>query len=196
MTTAGPSHPLGDNTFHPDSADGPTVHVLIAFASRRGGTAGLADMIGDELREAGCETVVSPADGIYELAGFDAVIIAGALYANRWPRAARRFVRHYTTQLRALPTWLVSSGPLDDSALRTDIPPTAQVADLARRIGARGHVTFGGRLAAHPRGLLARSMAKTRAGDWRDRAHVRRWVHSVLVDLGAATDHHGHRGMV
>ena len=40
------------------------MRVLIAFGSKRGGTAGLADMIGDELREAGCETVVSPATGI------------------------------------------------------------------------------------------------------------------------------------
>lgn len=39
------------------------MRVLIAFGSKRGGTAGLADMIGEALREAGCETVVCPARG-------------------------------------------------------------------------------------------------------------------------------------
>ena len=69
------------------------MRVLIAFGSKCGGTAGLADMIGDALREAGFETVVSPATGIYDLTDFDAVVVVGALYANRWHRDARRFVR-------------------------------------------------------------------------------------------------------
>ena len=129
------------------------MRVLIAFGSKRGGTAGLADMNGDALRAAGCETVVSPATGIYDLTEFDAVIVASALYANRWHRDARRFVQRNTAALCRLPVWLVSSGPLDDSAEQRDIPPTTQVAKLANRIGARGHVTFGGRLSPDARGL-------------------------------------------
>jgi menaquinone-dependent protoporphyrinogen oxidase len=159
------------------------MRVLIAFGSKRGGTAGLADMIGDALREAGCETIVSPADGIYDLTEFDAVVVASALYANRWHRDARRFVKRNTAALRELPVWLVSSGPLDDSAEREDIPPTKQVAKLASRIGARGHVTFGGRLSAQASGFPASAMAKTHAGDWRDPAHIRSWAESVVAAL-------------
>ena len=80
------------------------------------------------------------------LEGIDTVAGAGALYANRWHRDARRFVRRNTAALRELPVWLVSSGPLSDSAEHQEIPPTRQVAKLAKRVGARGHVTFGGRL--------------------------------------------------
>lgn len=164
------------------------MRVLIAFGSQRGGTAGLADMIDDALRELGCETEVSPADGIYDLAGFDAVIVASALYANRWHRDARRFVKRNTTALRQLPVWLVSSGPLDDSAEQSDIPPTKQVAKLASRIGARGHVTFGGRLSPHAAGFPASAMAKTRAGDWRDPAHVWSWAESVVAAVKSTQD--------
>jgi menaquinone-dependent protoporphyrinogen oxidase len=82
-----------------------------------------------------------------------------------------------------LPVWLVSSGPLDDSAAQQDIPPTSQVRKLAARVGARGHATFGGRLSPDAKGLLARAMAKNSAGDWRDPAHVRRWVATVVSDL-------------
>ncbi|ULP42641.2 flavodoxin domain-containing protein [Mycobacterium lentiflavum] len=159
------------------------MRVLVSFGSKRGGTAGLAAMIGEALTAAGCEVLVSPAKNVYDLIGVDAVIVAGALYANRWHRDARRFVRRNAAALRELPVWLVSSGPLDASAEDNDIPPTAQVAKLARRVGARGHVTFGGRLEPDAKGFPASAMAKKKAGDWRSPAHVRRWVASVVGEL-------------
>jgi menaquinone-dependent protoporphyrinogen oxidase len=159
------------------------MQVLVTFGSKRGGTAGLAAMISEALANAGCTTVVTPARDVRDLTGFDAVIVAGALYANRWHRHARRFVRRRTAQLRELPVWLVSSGPLDDSAEQKDIPPTSQVAKLAERVHARGHVTFGGYLSQDAKGFPASAMAKTKAGDWRDAAHVRRWVDTVVADL-------------
>lgn len=158
------------------------MRVLIAFGSKRGGTAGLSDMIGEALSEAGCEAVVSQASGIHDLTEFDAVIVVSALYANRWHRDARRFIRRHTAALREMPVWLVSSGPLDESAEQSDIPPTKQVAKLANHIGARGHVTFGGRLSPHATGFPASAMAKTHAGDWRDKNHIQRWVRSLLTE--------------
>jgi menaquinone-dependent protoporphyrinogen oxidase len=157
--------------------------VLVAFGSKRGGTAGLAAMIGDALGEAGCEATVSPADRVHDPSGFDAVIVAGALYANRWHRDAGRFVRRNAKALRDLPVWLVSTGPLDDTATQREIEPTRQVQRLLSRINARGHATFGGRLNRDARGFPASAMAKTRAGDWRDAEHVHRWVSSVVDQL-------------
>src|ERR1700756_6024124 len=120
------------------------MRILIAFGSKRGGAAGLATMIGDALTEAGHEAIVSPAKDVQVVDGVDAVVVVGALYANRWHRDARRFVHRNAAALRKLPVWLVSSGPLDDSAEHGEIPPTKQVRKLADLVGARGHVTFGG----------------------------------------------------
>jgi menaquinone-dependent protoporphyrinogen oxidase len=159
------------------------MRVLVSFGSKRGGTAGLAAMIGDALTAAGCDVVVRSAKDVGDLDGIDAVIVAGAVYAYRWHRDARRFVRRNTPALRELPVWLVSSGPLDDSAEKHDIPPTPQVAKLARRVGARGHVTFGGRLEPDAKGFPASAMAKTKAGDRRSPEHVRRWVTTVVNEL-------------
>jgi menaquinone-dependent protoporphyrinogen oxidase len=159
--------------------------ILVAYGSKRGGTAGLAAMIGDALTEAGADVSVSPARDIHSLTGFDAVVVAGALYANRWHRDARRFVRRNTAGLRMLPVWLVSSGPLDDSAAQRDIGPTSQVRKLIERAGARGHATFGGRLSPDAKGFPARAMAKTKAGDWRNPAQVRRWVAEIIEQLQA-----------
>ena len=77
------------------------MRVLIAYGSKRGGTAGLAEMIGLELSTAGIDTTVQPARAVHGLDDFDAVVIAGALYANRWhkdaveirPAERRRFAR-------------------------------------------------------------------------------------------------------
>jgi len=159
------------------------MRVLVVFGSKRGGTAGLADMIGEALTASGCQADVRPARGVRDLDGADAVIVAGALYANRWHRHARRFVRRNSERLRELPVWLVSTGPLDDSAERDDIPATKQVQKLAARVGAQGHVTFGGRLAPDAQGFPASALAKTKSGDYRDPAHVQRWVDSVVSRL-------------
>src|ERR1700757_1535723 len=78
------------------------MRVLVAFASKRGGTAGLADMISNALTEAGYEAILQPARDVRSLAGVDAVIVAGPLYAYRWHRDARRFVRRNTAALRNL----------------------------------------------------------------------------------------------
>ena len=86
--------------------------------------------------------------------------------------------------LRGLPVWLVSSGPLDDTARSRVLPPVAQVAKLVARINARGSVTFGGRLTADAEGFMARAMAKTKAGDWRDIDQVAEFSARVATDLG------------
>jgi menaquinone-dependent protoporphyrinogen oxidase len=157
--------------------------VLVAYGSKRGGTAGLADMIGGELRRAGIEADVRPAHDVGSIHDVGAVVVVGALYASRWHRDARHFTRRYASQLRTLPVWLVSSGPLDDSAVDGAIPPVRQVDALLRRIGARGHVTFGGRLEVGARGFPARAMARKLTGDWRDPDHVHRWVASIAGEL-------------
>jgi len=157
--------------------------VLITFGSSRGGTQGLAEMVADGLREEGFTVDVLPPGQVRRLDGYDAVIVGGALYAFRWHRSARRFVKRHTAELRQRPVYLFSSGPLDDSASRGDIPPVKGVKALMERVGAQGHVTFGGRLAPDARGFPASAMAKKNAGDWRDPAHVRDWTRTVASQL-------------
>jgi menaquinone-dependent protoporphyrinogen oxidase len=159
------------------------MRVLAAYGSTRGGTQGLAQMVADGLREKGCTADVLPATEIHGIDGYDAVIVGGALYAFRWHRAARRFVRRHTADLRKRPVYFFSSGPLDDSAAKGEIPPVKDVAALMERVGACGHVTFGGWLSQYARGFPASAMAKKVAGDWREPLQVRAWAHSVAAEL-------------
>ena len=157
--------------------------VLVTYGSKMGGTQGLAEMVADSFRTEGFDAEVRPAREVDDVSRYDAVVVGGALYAFRWHRDARRFVKRHSDALEFRPTYLFSSGPLDDSAAAGGIPPVKGVARLMRRIGARGHVTFGGRMPADARGFPASAMAKSNAGDWRDPDHVARWVHSVAAEL-------------
>lgn len=49
--------------------------------------------------------------------------------------------------------------------------------------GAEGHITLGGRLTEDAKGFPASSMAKTNAGDWRDRDQVRGWAKRISDEL-------------
>ena len=137
------------------------MRVLVTYGSKRGGTKGLAEAVADGIRDAGHAVDLRPAAEIDGLAGWDAVVVGGALYAWRWQRDARKFVRHHATQLRELPVWFFSSGPLDQSAGQREIPPVGSVARSMNKVEARAHRTFGGR-------MTDESQRQLPQGDWRD----------------------------
>jgi menaquinone-dependent protoporphyrinogen oxidase len=163
------------------------MRVLVTWGSKLGGTEGIARTLGEALREEGYDVEMLPADrAAREAKGFDAAVVGGALYAGRWHRDARRFVERRERDLRAVPVWFFSSGPLGESARQTDIPPVWRVRTLMDSVGAQGHETFGGRLAPDAEGFVARAMAKKMAGDFRDPARIRAWAGDIARALPEA----------
>jgi menaquinone-dependent protoporphyrinogen oxidase len=159
------------------------MRVLVTYGSSRGGTEGLAQVVAGGLRDCGLDVQVLKPKQVHDISGYDAVVVGGALYAFRWHRAARKFVRRHVAALRQRPTYFFSSGPLDDSAASNDLPPVTGVKSLMERTGARGHATFGGRLSPDARGFPASAMAKTQAGDWRDPVQARSWALRIAQQL-------------
>lgn len=157
--------------------------VMIAYGSKRQGTAGIADDLTVDLRQLGFEADLVNARDVKAVDGYDAVVVGGALYAGRWHRDARRFVKRFSKQLRARPVFFFSSGPLDDSATEKEIAPTRQVQRLMQRVGATEHHTFGGRLLPDAEGFPASAMTKEHAGDWRDADAERQWAGHVAEVL-------------
>jgi menaquinone-dependent protoporphyrinogen oxidase len=161
------------------------MNILVTHGSKRGGTAGIAARIGEALREAGITVEVLPAREVRDVRRYDAVLVGGALYAGFWQADAQRLVMRHAAALRERPVWFFSSGPLDDSASRDEIPPTAHVQQLMDSVGASGHATFGGRLSPDARGFIASSMAKKVAGDFRDEARIAAWARLVAHRIEA-----------
>lgn len=163
------------------------MRVLVTHGSKRGGTEGIARTLADGLGAEGADVTFAPARRAPRPDGYDAVVVGGALYANRWHRDARRFVARHERALRAVPLWLFSSGPLDESAEDPHaIAPVAEVAAIMERVGAQGHATFGGRLTPDARGFPASAMARTRAGDWRRPERIRAWATELARALPTA----------
>lgn len=162
------------------------MRILITWASKRGGTEGIARTLADTLRQEGLDVKLLPAQAAGKVGDFDAAIVGGALYAGRWPSAARSFVHRQHRKLREVPVWFFSSGPLDNSADHRTIPPTRQVQSLMDGVGAQGHRTFGGMLAADAKGFPAQAMARQHSGDWRNPDSVRAWAREIARESQTA----------
>lgn len=162
------------------------MRILITWGSKRGSTRDIARMLAEHLEQRGHQVDLLPPGEAALAKGFDAVVVGGALYAGRWHRAARQFVASREKDLRTVPVWFFSSGPLDESASRGDVPPTDQVRALMERVGALGHATFGGKLSSDVRGFPASAIARKSAGDFRDPERIAAWAAQIAEELPMA----------
>jgi len=155
--------------------------VLVAYAIRMGGTAGIAEAIGDQLRRCGHPVDVRNVAHITgSLSRYDVIVLGSAIYARGWLPSATRFLRRRRPELAERPVWLFHSGPVGPD--RDDPqPPPPNVARLIRRIGAADPITFAGRLEpASVPGTVTRWLAHDHlAGDFRDWIAIRRWARQI-----------------
>ncbi|WP_406739134.1 flavodoxin domain-containing protein [Streptomyces sp. NBC_00853] len=164
-----------------------TKRVLVAYGTKHGATAGIAERIGETLREDGLDAVVLPADEVHDVRTYDAVVLGGSLYAGHWSSKAKHCVERNADSLRHRPVWMFSSGPLDRSAEEHDIPPVAAVAREMQLVGAREHITFGGSITAHTPGFLAGALTRQgKGGDFRNPERIRKWAHHISAELVTA----------
>lgn len=160
-----------------------TARVLVAYASKMGSTAEIAESIAATLRTAGLEATAQSVRAITDLTAFDAVILGSALYAAHWQRDANRFVARHLAALQQRPVWLFSSGPLDRRLAAADLPIAPQAAEVTAGLTPRGHRTFGGRLDADAPGLDPQVLATHPMGDFRDWTVITDWATSIAVEL-------------
>lgn len=160
------------------------MRVLVAYATKNGSTAGIAKAIGEELDRMGLATDVHEVSEIRDLSPYRAVVLGSALYLGRWQKEALKFGKRHADELLRVPVWLFASGPLDRSADETDIPPVEAAVELASRIHARGHRTFGGRVTEETKGFVAQSMVKQgRGGDFRNFDQIHGWAQEIGNEL-------------
>lgn len=163
--------------------------VLVAYASKRGSTAEIAETVAATLRRSGLDIDLEPAERIESLEPFDAVVLGSAVYMKRWRGDAKHFLKKHRKALRHKPFWVFSSGPVGDPA--SDNPEWMEPPKLAEKceeLGARGHVVFGGCLPAEPRGFMEKAMVEGTPREHRDRrnwAQIREWAAEIAAELVA-----------
>jgi menaquinone-dependent protoporphyrinogen oxidase len=163
--------------------------VLVAYGSKHGATQEIGEAIADELRSAGHSVDCVAAGRVTELGSYDAAVIGSGVYMGRWLPDARRLLKRAAKEFTGRPLWLFSSGPAGQAKPSWASPPGIE--KRARRLGAREHVVFGGRVPLEPGNFIERSIAKKSAPehrDLRDWDRIRGWAAAAATELSGSGD--------
>jgi menaquinone-dependent protoporphyrinogen oxidase len=160
------------------------VDVLVTYGSKMGGTAGIAEAIGDRLTRRGLTVEIIEAGQLGDVHRFDAIVLGSALYTGRWRPECVDLVRRLAKGSYPGPIWLFHSGPLGEDADEPQPLPGA-VDSAARTLRVRDVATFAGWMPEHPKGFVARMMARNVAGDYRDWEAIDAWADGIADALTA-----------
>jgi menaquinone-dependent protoporphyrinogen oxidase len=162
--------------------------ILIAYASRKGSTAEIAQAIGKELQAAGHIADVTEMGAVSSLAGYDAVVIGGPMYMGRIVGDAAKFVKRHRDALAKLPVagFVVGLAPASNDpegmewtkkALHAALDPLQPVAETI----------FAGRLDPSQlswfQGWITKKV-KSPVGDFRDWTAIAAWARDLPEKMG------------
>ena len=77
--------------------------ILVAYASRAGSTAGVAEAIGQTLAESGAQVEVRPMKDVKDLAPYRAVVAGSAIQGGKWLPEAMQFMQTHRAILAQKP---------------------------------------------------------------------------------------------
>ncbi len=163
--------------------------VLVAFATKFGATAEIAEKIGRVIRDAGLTVDVVPVHRVRDLASYQAVVLGSAVYIGQWRREASGFLKSNEKILARMPVWLFSSGPTgqgDPIALLQGWRFPKALQPIADRIRPREVSVFHGALDVNKLGFIEKWMVnnvKAAFGDFRDWAVITAWAEAVAGAL-------------
>jgi len=174
------------------------MRALVAYASRHGATAGIADRIASGLSAAGIDAEARSVGEVDDPQAFDAVVVGAAAYMFHWLKDATRFVKHHRDALAAKPVWIFSSGPTGTDLVDEkgqdifEASRPKEFPELEKMIHPRGERVFFGAWDpdAPPIGMAERfvkKMPKAAAaipsGDFRDWDAIDAWTAEIAAEL-------------
>ncbi len=163
--------------------------VLVAYATKYGATAEIAEKIGQVLRQAGLRADVLPADGVSDLSAYKAVVLGSAVYIGQWRKEAVKFLKANEAMLVERSVWLFSSGPTgegDPVELTQGWQFPGKLQPIADRIGPRDIAVFHGAVDVKRLNFIEKWMlnnVKAPVGDFRDWEAITSWAAAIAADL-------------
>jgi menaquinone-dependent protoporphyrinogen oxidase len=166
--------------------------VLVAYATKYGATAEIAERIGQVLRQAGLRTDVLPVDRVSDLTPYKAVVLGSAVYIGRWRKEAAKFLKANEKVLAEQLVWLFSSGPTGerdpvDLGKGWHFPKALQ--PIADRIRPRDIAVFHGNVNMKKLNFIEKWMiknVKAPIGDFRDWDAITSWATAIADVLKEA----------
>ncbi len=157
----------------------------MAYATKHGATAEIAEKIGQVLREAGLRTDVLPTDRVSDLTPYQAVVLGSAVYIGQWRKEAATFLKANEKALAERPVWLFSSGPTGEGEpvafMKGKRFPEA-LQPIADRIRPRDIAVFHGSVDMKKLNFIEKWMlknVKTPVGDFRDWEAITSWATAI-----------------
>jgi menaquinone-dependent protoporphyrinogen oxidase len=160
------------------------MHVLIAVATKHGSSLEIGQVIQATLQAAGLETDLVRVDDDPTLDGYDAVVLGSSVYAGHWLRQARAWTDAHVDELAERPVWLFSSGPVGEPPKPLENP--AEATAYVKRIGARGHRLFAGKIDGSELGVAEKALVtlvRAEQGDFRPWEDISGWAESIAEAL-------------
>jgi menaquinone-dependent protoporphyrinogen oxidase len=180
--------------------------VLVAYASKAGSTKGIAEFIGERLRERGVPAEVLDAGAVRKPEDYDAFVVGSAVYIFHWMKEAKQFVLKNRAALLGRPVWLFSSGPVGLQKTNSkgrdvrdvSVSGPKEIDELIDAANPRDHRVFFGALYADrvggAMGLTYRFMRRSKAvresmpnGDYRDWKDIETWANGIADALLTST---------
>ena len=76
--------------------------ILVAYATMAGSTVEVAQVVGEEIANSGCQVDILPISEIEDLWAYDGVVIGGPMIMG-WHRAALRLLKKHREAFRQVP---------------------------------------------------------------------------------------------
>lgn len=166
--------------------------ILVAYASKYGATAEIAEKIEGELRTSGFDVDILPANQVKDVSQYQSIILGVALYMGGWRKEAVQFLKTHQGSLSRQAVWIFTSGPTGEGdpveQMQGRLMPEnlKAVMDV---IGPEEITVFGGKVDdAKMNGFEKWIMKKVKApsGDFRDWQAISNWTTKVSSSLRAS----------
>ena len=163
--------------------------VLVAYATKYGATAGIAEKIGQVILQAGLQADVLTTDRVRDITGYKAIVLGSAVYVGQWRKEAVAFLENNEKAMSKLPVWFFSSGPTGEGdpvqLMQGWQFPEAQQ-PIADRIQPRDIAFFLGVLDMKKLNMAEKLLIKglkTPVGDFRDWDVIASWATAIADTL-------------
>ena len=161
--------------------------ILVAYATRYGSTAEVAEFIASTLEGRGLSARCQPAREVKSLQGIQAVVLGAPLFMLHWHKDALRFLDRFCKVLPALPAAAFALGPTTEPRSEKEWTDARAILDkeLATRawFAPTSVALFGGRWDPGKIGFPFKAFASQMpASDLRDWDAVRAWAQALFLD--------------
>lgn len=159
--------------------------ILVAYASKCGSTAEVADVIGQVLREQGASVDVHPVDKVADISEYQAIVVGSAVRMGKCLSEAKEFVQIHKQALQQKPSAYFAVC----LSLHEDTDEKRQEAehylDALRELAEpQATAVFAGKMDFNKLSFLDRmivKMVKSPEGDFRPWEVIRAWAASLAV---------------